>query len=359
VALRAFVKRNARLDGGGTLIAAGSLVAGSITIGSLYGWQLGFATLVVGGGLGKMAFFIRAARQLLRQGFTHADLAPAFDREREQASEELAVGQSRGIRMLERALKLAAIASGVAAVGAVALSLIVPRVYQQLFGLEGLQSLLQLNRWYGSLSRIFVTSVPVGATATLGYLALVQRRRDVDTDLWARLWTGRVGRLAFAIARRSVTAPIPGSAVTHRATELSLGLAAEQLFESLPKETRTALADLPDVLTRLQDDARALRERYGRLQEALAESSDADAPGLDDLRHLRDETQARLADSVAALETIRLNLLRLHAGQSSIEGVTTHLGLAVDVSDQVKRLIEAHAEVERAVFPELGTPTPA
>ena len=51
--------------------------------------------------------------------------------------------------------------------------------------------------------------------------------------------------------------------MTHRATELSLGMAAEQLFESLPKATRQALGDVPALLERLQRDgadaARALR----------------------------------------------------------------------------------------------------
>jgi hypothetical protein len=96
--------------------------------------------------------------------------------------------------------------------------------------------------------------------------------------------------------------------MTHRATELALGLAAEQLYEGLPRESREALADLPAVLRRLQDDA----------------------------------------------------LLRLHAGAGSVEGLTTHLGLAAEVSEEVERLIAAHAEVERTLkFPRLAASTPS
>ncbi|HEX9565223.1 MAG TPA: serine/threonine-protein kinase [Gemmatimonadaceae bacterium] len=353
VALRAFVKRSSRLDGGGTLIVAGSLMAGSVTAASFYGWRTGLAAFVLGAGLGKLGFFVRAARRLLQQGFTHADLAPAFDREREQASEELAVDQSRGTRLLERSLKVAA--GTCAAAGATALvgTFITPGSYADLLGLTRLQA----NAVYGSLVSVFLWSLVMGFGSTISYLALLQRRRDVDTDVWARLWTGPAGRLAFAIAKRSVNRLGPVGAVTHRATELSLGLAAEQLFESLPKDMRAALANLPGILARLQDDAQSLRRRYDRLQEALAGASQT--AEHEDLRQLRDETHARLGDAVAALETIRLNLLRLHAGQSSVEGLTTHLGLAADVSRQVERLIVAHEEVEETLrFPRLTVPTP-
>ena len=117
--------------------------------------------------------------------------------------------------------------------------------------------------------------------------------------------------------------------MTHRATELSLGMAAEQLFESLPKESRQALGDLPALLRRLQADAQSLRARYDELQEVLGDGGDAAASAeYADLRAARDTIHARLGDAVGALETIRLNLLRLHAGSATVAGLTTHLGLA-------------------------------
>jgi serine/threonine-protein kinase len=359
VPLRAFVK-HARLNGAGTVMAASGLLAGSISIASYFGGRAGFATLLLGAGLGKLGFFVRAARRLLKQGFAHADLAPAFEREREQSSEELAVDTSGRSRVVERGLRAVGLLGlGVGATAMAALFL-PPSVYAQLLGLEsGVADLLRLNGIYRTLSSITGTFMMIGASASVAYLALLQRRRDVDTDVWARLWTGPIGRASFAIARRSVSTVVPSAAVTHRATELSLGLAAEQLFESLPRETRAALADLPQILVRLQEDAGSLRRRYDRLQDALVNAGDPSAAEHEDLRQLRDETQARLADAVAALETIRLNLLRLHAGQSTVDRLTSHLGLAAEVSDQVKRLIAAHAEVERAILPTLQTPTPA
>jgi hypothetical protein len=200
----------------------------------------------------------------------------------------------------------------------------------------------------------------VAVFTTIGFVALEQRHRDVDTAFWSRMWMGRIGKLVFALARKLPGGRAVQSAMTHRATELSLGMAAEHLYESLPKETRQALPGLPTVLHRLQDDAQALRSRYDELQDVLADVGDAAASAeYSDLRAARDVVHAKLGDAVGALETIRLNLLRLHAGSATVEGLTTHLGLAAEVSEDVERLIAAHEEVERTLkFPRLEASTP-
>lgn len=145
--------------------------------------------------------------------------------------------------------------------------------------------------------------------------------------------------------------------MTHRATELSLGLAAEQLFESLPRATRDALGDLPAVLRRLGQDATQLRARHQEIADLIAGGGErAAGPAYADVRASRDRLHTRLGEVVASMETIRLQLLRLHAGTASVQSVTTHLGLAGEVSDQVERLIAAHDEVERGLAP---SPTPA
>ena len=178
------------------------------------------------------------------------------------------------------------------------------------------------------------------------YLALVQLRRDVDTEFWSSTWMGRIGRTAFAIARRLQGTQQVAAAMTHRATELSLGMAAEQLFESLPRDTRHALGDLPALLHRLQNDAQLLRRSYDELQDALGATGPANTHDYESLRAERDLVHEKLGDAVGALETIRLNLLRLHAGSATVEGLTTHIGLAAEVSAEVERLIAAREEVE-------------
>lgn len=181
-------------------------------------------------------------------------------------------------------------------------------------------ALIEVLRWRS------LVGAPVALLATLTSITLAQRRRDVDTEFWSRIWLGRDRSCALRIARKLMGKQVPVSAMTHRATELSLGMAAEQLFESLPKATRGAIGDVPAILKRLQDDAQSLRRRYDDLQEALAEAGDvAESDGYADVRAARDEMHARLGEAVGALETIRLNLLRLHAGAASVESLTARI----------------------------------
>jgi hypothetical protein len=66
-----------------------------------------------------------------------------------------------------------------------------------------------------------------------------------------------------------------------------------------------------------------------------------------------------LTAAVGALETIRLNLLRLHAGSAVVEGLTTHIGIAEEVSAEIERLVAARQDVDAALrFPRSLEPTP-
>lgn len=342
-ALRAFVKRNGRLNGGGTLIAGMALLPASIWVSAWYGGYAGFATLALGLTAAPFAYLTAQARRLMVLGFSHHDIGPAFRGEIDQAREELSVVQRHGETRTERLLKAGAKLSGAIWVPSAALTVVFTKTAVFPF-------LVSTMAFSGSAATIL----------TLSVVAMMQRHRDVDTEFWSRVWMGRIGKAAFSLARKLLGNRKLGSAVTHRATELSLGMAAEQLFASLSKEQQRALGDLPGLLRRLQDDAQLLRKRYDEVQEALAGARE-DSSGADygDLRSLRDAIHAKLGDTVAALETIRLNLLRLHAGSATVEGLTTHLGLAAEVSAEVERLIAAHEEVERSIsFPGQRAPTP-
>jgi eukaryotic-like serine/threonine-protein kinase len=221
---------------------------------------------------------------------------------------------------------------------------------------------MALGAWraFGFAGPIMGLSGLVMILSGIGAVALKQNHSDVDTEFWSKVWMGRIGKAVFSVAHKLLGNRTRQSATTHRATELSLGMAAEQLYESLPKESRQALGDLPALLHRLQDDAQSLRKRYDELQEALGEIGDVGASvEYAEVRVLRDTIHAKLGDAVAALETIRLNLLRLHAGSATVEGLTTHLGLAAEVSEEVERLIAAHDDVERVLkFPRQAAATP-
>src|SRR3989449_11485157 len=112
------------------------------------------------------------------------------------------------------------------------------------------------------------------------YTTLFRSRRDVDTDFYAKFWTGPIGRRLFGLARSFTSAKALPAPMTHRPTELSIGMAAEQLFATLPKDTRQQLRDLPAVVHRLEQDAQKMRRRLEELQEVLADTEKGDeGPG--------------------------------------------------------------------------------
>jgi hypothetical protein len=78
---------------------------------------------------------------------------------------------------------------------------------------------------------------------------------------------------------------------------------------------------------------------------AATESSASDA---DVLAARRGAAKAHLAESVAALESIRLDLLRLHAGASDLAPLTTLMDAAGRIGEDIHRLAEAQREVEDA-----------
>lgn len=329
-ALRAFVKRNGRMDGGGTLVALLGALATGVAVSSVTGPLTGVSVWLAGMAITPVGFGIAAAKRLLDQGFTHADLAPAYRSERELSREEHHVTRSSGRSVIEWLLGRTARVSASTSVALLAIAAFASTT-------SGARSILLLA----------AVGLVVASLSTIGYVAVMQRRRDVDLEFWGSAWTGRFGAIAFSIARKlSKQRPLPAP-MTHRATELSLGLAAEQLFESLPKASREALRDVPTSLERLQRDAQQLREHYASVQDALQRAGGAaSTEAYASVRAHRDRLHERLRMTVSALETIRLGLLRLHAGTESLAGLTTHIADALDASADVERLVAARGEVE-------------
>ena len=346
VALRVFVKRNARLGGVGGLIYVFSIPFMMATVASLFGrrgsgdaalWTFVLAVTVVPFGI-----LVGRARRFLASGFGPEELAVAFRAELEQGREERVFEYGRGPSLYERVLRLLG-AGGLAIAGVSGFILFGGPVWAA-------PGLAQLFGW--SLSTGLIT----------GFLALVrlQRRIDLDTRIWSWLWQGPLGRLMFRIARVLSPARSLPPPATHRPTELALAMAAEQLFDELPREARRQLRDLPDVVRRLERDAQKMRLRLEELNEALegtrdegrGKGGDVAIPArhdriVSDLEAERELVQARLGDAVRALETIRLNLLRLHAGSGSVRNLTTDLGLARAVAQEIGFLLEGRREVER------------
>src|SRR3954468_24244416 len=343
VALRAFVKHDARLDGSGVLLYPFAMLLATPLAGFWTGSVLaGFTTLVFGYTLVPLAVLINRARRLMNAGFGHSDIGVAFKAEIDRSREERAygLGHGGGASLIERFPRRTC---------APTLSTALLTMPWMIFA----------RGQSGILPYVFFWSMGIGISSGVGALMMIQRRRDVDAEFWGRLWTGRLGRWLFGFARMFTSKKALPASLTHRPTELALGMAAEQLFESLPKETRQQLRDLPDVVHRLEQDAQQMRARLEELQEALADvgqRGNAD-PAIvvrhdrivADLSAERDLVQQRLKDAVAALETIRLNLLRLHAGTGTVQSLTTDLGLAREIARDIGRHVEGLREVEDAL----------
>ncbi|MEO8562865.1 MAG: serine/threonine-protein kinase [bacterium] len=346
VALRAFVRRNGRMDGGGTLLYSTALLITSIGLSAAFGIREAVGALAIGLAVAPFGFAVAAARRMLRLGFAHADLGPAFRSELENAREERAVERG-GSRHLESASAWVARVS--ASFGAIAIPGIVIGL-----AIPGGRPLAT------AVVPITMAAVVAAVLSGTAYLAFLQSRRDVDTEFWSRLWMGRLGTLAFRVARKLRGSQAVGAAMTHRATELSLGMAAEQLFESLSKDARQALGDVPALLNRLQHAAQMLRSRYEELNTAIESSRPSvTSDDVDALREERKIVHDKLTGAVGALETIRLNLLRLHAGSAALEGLTTHIGIAEEVSAEIERMVAAREDIEASLrFPRPLEATP-
>jgi serine/threonine-protein kinase len=68
----------------------------------------------------------------------------------------------------------------------------------------------------------------------------------------------------------------------------------------------------------------------------------------DALAARKNAAATHLAESVAALEGLRLDLLRLHAGAADLEPLTTLMDAARLVGEDLSRLAEAQREAEHA-----------
>src|SRR6266550_674437 len=343
VALRAFVKHDARLDGSGVLLYPFAMLIATPLVGFWTGSVgAGFVTLLAGYTLVPVGVLINRARRLLSAGFGHSDIGVAFKAEIDRGREErsFGLGHGGGPSAFERFLRwISGVGLGVA-----------------VFALAGFAASNPPNY---PLMITLMWSFTGGVASGIGALVMLQRRRDVDAEFWGRLWTGRVGRWLFGVARMFTGPKALPASLTHRPTELALSMAAEQLYETLPKESRRQLRDLPDVVHRLEQDAQRMRARLEELQEALADVGHTGTPDpaiaarhdriVADLSAERDLVQQRLKDAVAALETIRLNLLRLHAGTGSVRSLTTDLGLARELARDIDAHVEGLREVEDAL----------
>jgi serine/threonine-protein kinase len=132
---------------------------------------------------------------------------------------------------------------------------------------------------------------------------------------------------------------------------MALSVAASDLFDRLPTEYREHLPDLPQVVERLEAHAAAARARIEELDALASLGAGGSRPALETVVAARDAAKRELAESVAALEAVRLDLLRLHGGAIDLKPITTMLDAARELGEELDRLQQAQREVNLIVPP--------
>jgi serine/threonine protein kinase len=211
-------------------------------------------------------------------------------------------------------------------------------------------------------SPFWVVLAPVGSTMLLGAISNAldiqfipdRLRKWWRTGIRDRLWNSRLG----AWLAKQLGAPERSklAASAFRATEAALGVAASELFAALPSAYREQLDELPILVESLEARAAEARAELEVLAAMAPSTTDAEV-----LAARRNSAKAHLAESVAALESIRLDLLRLHAGASDLAPLTTLMDAAQRIGADLNRLAEAQQEVEDATGHQRGSrpiPTP-
>jgi len=244
------------------------------------------AALLVGLGAARFGELVLRTRALVAQGFTHHALEPAVRIAREREDMEARIAATLPKAFTER--------TGIMlALGAAKTAMFV----------------WLATRHIDTLTLIGVAGAVLIPTATLRKL---WRTTPRGRGWWASLLEGRVGRWLFRIGRlgnRPVALP-EGNAPT----AVFLGDGARRLFAELPPAVQERFAELPAVVDRLE------RRAGGR----------ADGP------------TGGPADAIAALEALRLDLLRLQAGQVEADALTKDLDQAMDLARRVDAELETN-----------------
>lgn len=340
VPLRVFIKQNRAWEGTLAWSVLGLFVAVPAFLGSLAaGLTLPAATwggLFAAFGSFPLVKLLRDVRRVLRAGFTLDDVTAAFAQDIELKDEEFRFEVGSRVNMTDAVIRWVKW-FGVAGASAGVTLAVLGRTDMPTFGLIA---------W--SLLNTLVAS-EVEAIRARG-------RADVEGERWLGLWRGWMGKALFRVSGLGLERVAPAVSGVHRPTEVALGLAADRLFEELPRELRRQLGDLPGTVKALEDDAQAMRRHVSELDSVLAEigDDDPDRPGAGERRRVRsaveatrDEARAKLQQAVKALETVRLGLLLLQGKGGTVEHLTRDLSAAREMAGALDDLLAGHQEVAR------------
>lgn len=248
------------------------------------------ASLFAGLGLIRLGSVAMASRDLVESGFDHDAARLALTE-----AEADRVSEQRGTPRADRRRRALA------------------------YGLTGaVKSALAL--WLASLDDPAWLYLPATVLSVL--LPMITIRTVWNTlhegqSVWSRLMRGSFGRLLFRGAQLFTRDRPEATVAAGQPTVVALGLEAESLFRALPPHVRDQLHDLPAVLA-------SLRDRAERLRVANDERS-----------------PERISGVVAAMESLRLELMSMGAGAASVPDVTRNLEEARRIAERVDNALRS------------------
>ena len=335
------------------VISVLTVVEGAPAVATLAMFLVGALTALAPGWM-----LVRMVRELLRAGHGHDELLTALEADIESRREELA-SQLAGKPAWYDRLAIGAAYGGVT---------VATLATGAMFFIESFGGMVAAGLTMAVSAAASMLAAPVAVTA-------LKRRRKVSGVRWLKFWKTRLGEWAFRLGATGL-GHVPAVSSGYRPTEMAIGMAADRLFDELPKDLRKQFAELPDIVRTLEAHAEQSRARVKDLDRVLREiehdhalarrgtvvAGDKRESLADDVRRAREAAEKRLSEVVAALETIRLELLRMHAGVGSVESMTADLSSARSLSEDLERLVQGGKEVDRllgTVKPEHAGDTPA
>ncbi|MGE0555089.1 MAG: hypothetical protein AB7R55_16790, partial [Gemmatimonadales bacterium] len=284
-----------------------------------------------------VGFHLHQARRQYRMGHSLADLREALEVARREREETDAVAGNERESGLHRVLRLAT--AGAASWLAVTFALLLMGVVHE----RDLGAAFIVAPLLAALSLVAISN------ALDVQFVPVALRRWWQGGIRDRLWNGRLRRWLARLLGAPERSRVEGAAA-FRATEAALGLAAADLYAALPEAYREQLGELPATVAALEARAAEARIEVERLA-ALAPEGQADREAL---AAARQAAASHLGESVAALEAIRLDLLRLHANAADLAPLTTLMDAVRRIGEDAGRLADAEREVEEATTRKSG-----
>ncbi|MEO8029611.1 MAG: serine/threonine-protein kinase [Gemmatimonadota bacterium] len=269
------------------------------------------------------------ARRLMAAGYRLTDLQYALQVHAAHRAEELSFQFGSGPSRLGKSLRVVAYSSLVVCIAMATAILRDPQIRL--------------------LHQIFPYVALLGAGAAVLGLAIPGRdmTRDRALERRQRFWNSRLGVLMLKLAgifQKPATAP---DRALNRPTELALGHAADALFLALPQAARDDLTGLPETIAKLSAQAVEFRKKTEELDGLRSDVRTNEVEAGAALEEARKLWRGRFDETVAALESLRLGLLRIHNGAGNVSVLATDLANANTMIKRLGRLGAAQAEVDR------------